>query len=689
MFGDIEMDFAPAVKDDIYNTEAEDLSNAEKEDEYWRDRSQPPLGTQLTTTVLWKSLVKGAGRRGTTRKYLRYSISRPGDALAHYDNALNNLLGDRAYSACSYLHGKNSDRIKFRTVVTVEKAINQADPPRGIVDQYIEEALYESALGETSLKLIKNPQDVHQVPDSMEYLGYLCIMEHSTLTIDEPSDITDTIVPKIYEKTATSKQGDVHPRSYKNNLIFLVASKSEIDNARREARRVASIEIVGDDPDDFSLEKAQIDELPSKKDEARGDLDSHMKKAYSHVYVPSKEDPDQPYEGLDHYHLTVTNTITDDLLQKLEENGEIIDQGEGAYSSTWFTKHVWKVESDSMTTQEIKEQMGKRRDAEILLDPRPLRKTIKNVVTDSESDYVYWDGGRAYIDRSVFDNEYDELSFDEAQNLSPATELNTVEISKNNRVYGSTESLLETVEITWECSDCEEVFDSTENYRSHQCLFVCDECGDEFSSQSALDEHLPCGDEDHRCSDCGQSFDTETGLTQHQPCPWPKGIGASTDQLAVISESVNTLSTGLNHDISRAKEQYSGSPSDLVPEVQEILIQTSGGEGWKAAWFISDKLNGIDEFDDVSIEFSYRAEYGDSMIEMGFDGGLEEFVDRFHFNTKPSGSPDDQYTEGNIMITLEASQDILDKLEEAIPNNVTMEIQVQGEVRVEQEAVAV
>jgi len=689
LFADIEMDFAPAVKDDIYNTETEDKSNAEKEDEYWRDRDQPPLGTQLTTTVLWKSLVKGAGRRGTTRKYLRYAIARPGETLAHYDSALNNLLGDRAYSACSYLHGKNSDRIKFKTVVTVEKAINQAEPRQGIVDQYMEEALYESALGETSLRLIKNPQAVHQVPDSMEYLGYLCVIEHSTLTVDKPEDIADTIVPKLYEKTASSKQGDVHPRTYKNNLIFLVASQNEITNARREARRVASIEIVSEEPGDFGLEDAQIDELPSKKDEARADLDSHIKKAYSHVYVPAEEDPDQPYEGLSHYHITVTNTITEDLLRKLKDNGEVIDEDEGAYSETWFTKRVWKVESDSMTTQEIKEQMGKRRDAEILLDPRPLRKTIKKVVTDSDNEYVYWNGDQGFVDQSAFANQYDELAFDEARNLSPATSLGTVEISDAHRVYGSTKDLLDAVEITWKCRDCGDVFHVTEEYRDHQCLFVCDECGDEFTSQTDLNNHLPCGDDpDYDCSDCGQSFDSKTALQRHEPCPWPLNIEASTSQAAVISESVNTISTGIERDIDRAKEQYNGSPADLVPEIQEILIRTSGGDGWKAAWFIADKLDNIDESFEVSIDFNYRAEYGDSMIEMGYNGGLDEFVDKFHFNTKPGGTPDDQYIEGTITLSLEASQDILDELEEAIPNNVAMEMQVQGETRIEQEAMA-
>lgn len=685
LFADIEMDFAPAVKDDIYNTEAEDDSNAEKEDEYWQNRDQPPLGTQLTTTVLWKSLVKRATRRGTTRKYLRYAVARPGETLAHYDSALNNLLGDRAYSACSYLHGKNSDQIKFKTVVTLEKAINQAEPRQGIVNQYLEEALYESALGQTSLRVIKDPQAVHQVPDSMEYLGYLCIIEHSTLTVDKPEDVVDTIVPKLYEKTATSKQGNIHPRTYKNNLLFLMASRNEITNARREAKRVASIEIVSEEPDDFGLEDAQIDELPSKKDEARADLDSHVKKAYSHVYVPSKANPDQPYDGLSHYHLTVTNTITEDLVQKLEDNGEVINEGEGAYSDTWFSKRLWKVESNSMTTQQIKEQMGKRRDAEILLDPRPLRSTIKKVVTDSESAYAYWDGNQALINQSSFDSEYDDLEFEEAQNLSPAEELTTVKISDTHHVYESTEKLLNSVDITWECEDCGDRFDTTDNYRNHQCLFICDECGDDFTTRANLEDHLPCGE--YRCSDCLQVFDTERALQQHRPCPWPLNVDASTDQPAVISKATSTVSTTIERDINSAKDRYDGPPTSLTTEIQEILIQTSGDDGWKAGWFIADKLDDIDTPLSASINFEYRAKYGDSMINMEFNGNVDEFVDKFHFRTKPGGAPDDQYIEGTIKIDVEASQDILSDLEEAIPNSVAMELQARGEIRVEQEPV--
>ena len=690
LFADIEMDFAPAIKDDIYNTETEDTTNAQREDKYWADRDQPPLGTQITTTALWKSLVKGANRRGTTRTYIRYAIAQPGDTLAHYDDALNNLLGDREYSACFYLHGRNSDRIKFKTVVTVEKAINQAEPQQGLVDQYMQEALYESALGETSLKIIEDPQAPHQVPDSMEYLGYLCVMDHSTVTVDKPEDIADTIVPKLYENSAPSKHGNVGPRTFKNNLIFLVASQNEIQNARRKAKRVVSIEIVSKNPDDFSLEDAQADELPSKKDETRADLDSHIKKAYSHVYVPADANPGQPYEGLAHYHLTVTNTITDDLLSKLEDNGEVIPEGEGAYSSTWFEKHVWKVEADSMTTTEIKEQMGKRRDAEILLDPRPLRKTIKNVVAEPGSEFVFWDGSRGYVDQSVFDEAFDDLAFHEARNLSPATGLDTVEISDTHRVYGSTEQLLDTVDITWECRDCGEVFDAadaTDAYRRHQCLFVCDECGEEFNSQAALNEHTHGDEPDVQCRDCGQSFETEDALGRHQPCPWPVDISAKTNDQAVVSSAVNSVSASLDSDVSSARERYDGSPSDLDTVVERIQIRTSGGDGWKATWFIAKHLTDIDEFDDARVNFTYQAEYGTSHVEMGFDGTAAEFVDRFHHNTEPGGTPDDKFIEGRIELSVEASQDILDTLASEIPDNVPMELHVQGEIRIAREAV--
>lgn len=693
LFADIEMDFAPAIKDDIYNTEGEDRTNAQREDEYWADRGQPPLGTQITTTALWKSIVKGANRRGTTRPYIRYAIARPGDTLAHYDDALNNLLGDREYSACFYLHGRNSDRIKFKTVVTVEKAINQAEPQQGLVDQYMQEALYESALGETSLKIVEDPQAPHQVPDSMEYLGYLCVMDHSTVTVDKPEDIADTLVPKLHEKSADSKHGNVGPRTFKNNLIFLVASQNEIQNAKRKAKRVVSIEIVSDNPDDFSLEDAQVDELPSRKDEARADLDSHIKKAYSHVYVPADADPSQPHEGLAHYHLTVTNTITDDLLAKLEDNGEVIAEGEGAYSSTWFEKHVWKVEVDSMTTAEIKEQMGKRRDAEILLDPRPLRKTIKNVVAEPGSEFVFWDGSRGYVDQSVFDEAFDDLAFHEARNLSPATSLDSVEISDTHRVYGSTEQLLDTVDITWECRDCGEVFDAadaTDAYRRHQCLFVCDECGEEFNSQAALDEHIPCGDDEaFQCRDCGQSFETEAALGRHQPCPWPVDISAKTSEQAVVSSAVNTVSASLDRDVSSARERYDGSPADLDTVIESIEIRTSGGEGWNATWFIAKHLADIDEFDDIRVDFTYEAEYGTSHIEMGFDGTAAEFVDRFHHNTEPGGTPDDKFIEGHIVIPVEASRDILDTLEADVPDSVPIELIIEGRVLIAREAVTV
>ena len=684
IFGDIEMDFEPAVKDDIYNTDPNDTPNALYEDKYWINRGQPPLGTRVVTTTIWKSLVKGAGSKGTSRDYIRYASAKPGETIDHYNSAIGNLLGESDESACFYLHGENNQQLKFKTIVTVEKAINQANPRTSRVDNLLDETLYNAALGGSSMTIYENPQAVHEVDDTIETLGQLVVVEPSTLTISEPDDITETVVTKIYERSASSKHGNKKPRTYKNNLIFLVPG-IRISRARSKAGRLASVRVVQDNPDDFGLQDAQLDELPTKRDEARGDLENLVKNAYSHVYIPNNPSPDQPHEGLAHYNITVTDsTLINAVIAKLEDSGEVITNNEPAYSPNWLENNLWMAVGDSMTTVELKQQIGKQRSAEILLDPRPLQKTIRRAIRESDSKFAYWNHHheRGYVDPSAFEEIFDErneaVTFDEAHNLVAAEELEDVGIDSSEEVYESTKTLIESVAVTWQCSDCGDYLDSTREYAEHSCQIEieCGQCPDTFSTQQEYEQHLPCGT-NYDCSNCGRTFNTEESLTEHQPCPWPQTVVGKTDSPAVVTEAVDTITAEIEDKVTQIKHNFNSSTHEIKQSLDGLTLKLQGDDAWKKGEWIAKQMPEQDGLQNVAVELEYEARYDDSHVETHFDGTGKMFADTLKHTNKPSGSPDDQYIE--ILIKADTSLELnrLDILEDIIPGATTIEMSVR------------
>lgn len=670
LFSSVDMDFEAAIKADIYSDDG--TANAEEEDRKWTSKGHPPLGTHLTTTILWKSIVKGADGRGTTRRPIRHAVAHTDVELAHYDDALNNVLGAGRQSACFYLHGEAGEKIQFKTEANLTKLIDSVVDrlKEGLARRHLEEAL-ESALGQGSLNIILGPEEPHKVPDSAD-TAHLCVMDFDTVKVQNPKEVPERI-NTLYENTASSSGGQHSPRVYKNNVVFLAATEDSVRDAKRTAQRVAAIKhIQANLGKEFELNDTQQDKLIERLDESKGTLDQDIKKAYTHLYYPRQG-------GLAHRRITTDSTIHQAVLDTLDEAGKIIPEGEGAYAAEWFQK-IWNKKADSMTTRALEEKMGKQTNVEILLSPIPLRKTIARVVT--ESDYAYWDGeaGKGYYTEGAsLRSSSNDLS--DARNLSPGLDYQSVKLAKSHRVYASIEQLTEEVEVDWDttitCSECGEEFDSRATYEGHECgdgptAVTCDECGTTFDSHSAYQDHLPCGDD-----------------------PFPQAAGATTDSPAHISRALQEMRADIDEAIEEARAEYRGHPDNLVTTVNGIWIRISSADAWKGTWFTANKLRDSDEFGEVStLRFDYTAhDQNASEVDIGFRGDPSAFASHFRFNMEPEefSSPNGERTaEADFSIEFgrekerlyDATFDALDALL-AVDNafTVTMETEVEIQAR--------
>jgi hypothetical protein len=681
LFSSVDMDFEAAIKNDIYSDDG--TAHAEKEDRKWTTKGHPPLGTHLTTTILWKSIVKGADGRGTTRRPIRHAVAHLDVELAHYDDALTNLLGGGRQSACFFLHGDAGEKIQFKSEANLTKTIDSVVDrlKEGLARRHLEEAL-ESALGEGTLNVIVGPEEPHKVPDVADE-AHLCVMDFDTVSVHDPEDVP-SVIETLHENTASSSGGQHSPRVYKNNIVFLAATGDAIRDAERTAQRVAAIKHIQNNlGEEFDLNERQQDELIERLDKAKGTLDQDIKKAYTHLYYPSAG-------GLAHRRITTDTTIHQAVIDKLEESGKIIPEGEGAYGVEWFEKTLWNKGADSMTTRALEEQFGKRtsveddsgnvHDVEMLLSPIPLRKTIARMV--SEGEYTYWDGEANtgyYSEGTTLHGHSSDLG--DATNLQTGLDYRDVKLAKSHRVYDSVEELVEEVDVDWDttitCSDCGQTFDSQEAYDEHECdtppEVTCDECGDTFASQSAYQDHLPCPDEDG---------------------PLPMSASASTSSPYHVPRALKEMRADIDTAIERARSEYPGHPDEIITAVEGVWIRIEGADGWKGAWFTANKLSDSDEFaDHTLVNFDYTAyDESESMVDITYRGDPSAFADHFRFNMEPEdfSTPDGERTaEADFSIefdgqddpmlygeTFEALDDLL-----AVDNAFTVTMETEVEIR--------
>jgi len=648
LFSSVDMDFEAAIKADIYSEDG--TANAEEEDRNWVKNGHPPIGTQLATTILWKSIVKGAEGRGTTRRPLRHAVANTEVELAHYDDALNNLLGEGRLSACFYLHGDSGEKIQFKSEQNLTKTINSVveQLQQGLARRHLEEALDE-ALGQGSLNVIVGPEEPHEIPDTADE-AHLCVMDFDTVTITDYEEIPETI-QTLFKNTASSSGGQKTPRVYKNNVVFLAATANDVTDAKRTAKRVAAIKQIQNKlGDQYELSTEEQDKLSERLDSAKGTLDQDIKKAYTHLYFPTED-------GLAHRNVTTDSTIHQSVIEKLDEAGAIIPEGEEAYGVDWFEATIWNVGASSMNTRALEEQFGKRQDAEILLSPIPLRKTIAKLVR--VEDYAYWDDeqktGFHASGASITANERD---LDDAKNLDTGLRYQNVKLSPSHTLYTSVDELIDDVgsEIEWvEPDEDEKLEDET------------------------------AGGEDEGSSDGGDSGGDD------EPETFSQLIEVRTSEPAHVSRALQEMRADIAEELASAQDEYRGHPDELTPIVEGVWIRIDGADAWKGAWFTANKLSNSDDFADYTIlDFDYEANDGaDSMseFEVDFEGRPDVFANHLRFNMEPEdlSNPDGGRTaEAEFSIEFKRDDERLygemfDALDEllAVDNAFTVTMQTQ------------
>jgi len=649
LFEHIEQDLRAASKSDIHTNDGK--AACQYEDDNWTPMGHPPIATHLGTSILWKSIVSGGNRgRGVTRRTLWEMILEPGTELDHYRDALKNLneTGSNPDTEAFFLYETENGLLRFKGEPKISKLITneakQIEP--GVARNRLEQTI-QGALGGGVFETIYDPQAPYEVPDDYDTVR-LCVMGFDAVTITSDEDEPPGLLQTLANKTGNSP-GSEKKRVFRNNVVFLAAGEQETGGALDHARRVKAMErILNGEAWEAELNSAQRDDLDERLQQESALLGESVRQSYRHLYYPDSG-------GLTNETIDSVNDssdLHDIVFETLESLDKLITQDEGALGTTWFRDRIWESEPDSMTTLEIRKLVAKRTDIDILLDPKPLRATIREIVvtadeeTITKSTFVFWDDttGEGYCSETLTVATADgEKTLSEVEEMSTRLPMSSVVISDDHHVYGDGEKLLEDQDVTFP--------EPTEGEGE-------DEEDDEETTGTTIVD--PPGT-------------TDTG-------PSEISFNVGTDTPRAVQGAFSDVNSAIDQKKMRLRDNYDVSRNDIEVVIDSIEIELEGDQVWERAWFISNKLKDLDGIGEAtSIVFEYVAEGTDrlsSVFEAGFEGSAAEFANHFGTNHIPesfiSAGGD---SEGEAVLTIDTGsmeddsrEATLDVLQEALEN---------------------
>ena len=595
------LDFEAPIKADIHSGDG--TAHAVVADNMYS--TPAPMGTHLTTTILWKSLVETASGRGVNKPNLLYAVSHADMEVSEYRNVLNKLIDATNNAACYYLHreGNGTARYVFKVQPKPIKIVESVDVDEGIVRQTMVESLKDVVGKASAFNVIMQPEGSHAVPDEPTN-HYLCVMDFDTVSIinADDSESPPDLVDDIYNHHASTKGGQEKMRQYRNNLVFLVPEATKISDAREMADKLASIKHVQRNySDDYDLSGEAEDKLNNMLDAVKGNLSSTLKNAYSNAFYAGEN-------GLQYLSFQSSGKLSDDVISKLSDQGKLVKSDDDAYGVRWVEARIWNANTDVMTTEEMEKQFGKRPGADILLSARPLRQTIAKIVTDDG--HAYWDetANKGYYTDGAAIADSDK-TLDDAENLTAGLDQDDVVISDTKYVFSSITALVESDKTAIEWIEKDE--------------------GDE--------ENETGGETGGNSGTTGGTITTGGGATGVETPPQKKKeINISSP--AHIETAINKLRSKIAQQQSDYGQEHGLDTTEYSTLIKKITIGIDSVEGWKEAWFIANNLKGTELFADATIDFEYIAQTdatADGELTFEYTGDISPFAEHCKFNMEP------------------------------------------------------
>lgn len=363
--------FRNVIEADIVSPLQGSTSHATRVDERFIEAGKPPYARHFGTTVLLHSLVQGTAA-GVDPEDALLAVVAPGDEPALITKSMEKL------TAVAWFLDYDGRRYRFKTEPSLNKLIADEMAHIGTVkakedlDQKIRRVWNKGAF-----QTVYFPAEAADVEDSFEP-PKLVILHYEAATTNDAADGPPELARKIMERTG-SKEGF---RTYKNNLLFIVADSAQVDRMIEVARRhLAITRIVGDKDrlDEFTAE--QRAKLRSMGEESQLAYRIAITKTYRFLFFPSNDAPARhanlAREILPPQDQGEAKDHSPFILKTLRDLDKALTENDPALPAKYVLAKAWPAGRDSISTLDLQREFAKRFSLKIIFNISQLRETIR------------------------------------------------------------------------------------------------------------------------------------------------------------------------------------------------------------------------------------------------------------------------------------------------------------------------
>jgi hypothetical protein len=365
--------YRQVIEADIASPMTGSRAHAAEIDDSMVEAGKPSYARRFATTVFLHSIVQGVASGVEPADAVLGTLT-PTDEPEHILRAIDVLL-DRAWFLDFDGH-----RYRFKTEPSLNKLVaDEMDSVGRLKPKQELDVKIRNVWRKGIFQPRYFPSEAGDVDDDAG-LPKLVVVHYDAATSTAVDVSPPELVLKIFEHSGTQEGY----RTYKNNLVFLVAAEDSVDRLIDVARRYFAIDRLMDDPSRMSeFNDEQRKKLKGLLEEAELQYRIAITRAYRYLYYPSADAPKKhgqlacaelPAQGQGE----IEKDQSQVLVRVLRQLDKILAADDKPVAAAFLKAKAWPSGKEYVSTEELRRAFAQRLGLRILLDPNQLKRSIRD-----------------------------------------------------------------------------------------------------------------------------------------------------------------------------------------------------------------------------------------------------------------------------------------------------------------------
>ncbi len=385
-----QSNFAPAIRGDIAVHETGKKALAQEIDAT-SYHGLPPYATWVARTIFVHSLAFNDRLKGLAPDHLRYSILSPRSDISFIEDARKRFM-----AASAYLDDRPGVPMRFLAEANLTQILRRHEQQVDPVEARNQLAFnIRSVFLNGQFELIAFPSGPGDVPDEVgSGKPLLVLLSYDAESVDASVNFIPDLIKRIYERRGSEEK---NLRTFKNNLVFVVADAARKETMRAQTARMLALQDLNTPGRLKELAEHQQQKIREWAGKSLQDVAQAIQQCYRHVFYPSRDSIEAgitlAHTALEiHQHENpgwaqrgIVRTLREIQKLRLEEDEP---------DSPVYLRDKTPLRKGQMRLDALREEFRRDPSLPILTGDRPLRRCIEAGVQQGE--FVYQRGELLY-----------------------------------------------------------------------------------------------------------------------------------------------------------------------------------------------------------------------------------------------------------------------------------------------------